>query len=74
MGRMRGEAGDHGRMNGFPKTGTKVWYKSWYGRQYQLGDFPGQVSTRKVHMAVRGPAASNPSVPWLYQDWNLITQ
>lgn len=73
MGRVIGEAGEHGRMNGFPKTGTRVWYRAWNGRELQLGDYPGQ-APRRMYRPTRDPAAvDNPSAPWLFQDFNFVT-
>lgn len=70
MGRLIGEAGDHGRMNGFPKTGTRVWYKAWNGKQMQYGDYPGQ-APKKLYQPIRAAAVEHPSAPWLFQDWDF---
>lgn len=70
VGRMRGEAGDHGHMNGFPKTGTRVWYKSIAGRKLQYGDYPGQ-KPKRAYRPIHATAVVGPSAPWLFQDWNF---
>lgn len=75
MARMTGEAGAHGRLNGFPKTGTRVWYRSWKGSELQLGDYPGQPRPRIVRLnaaaaPVHDARGGGPFAPWLFHYWS----